>query len=219
MDRETIPAGTMHCMEETVVEDAHAFLRRHSTADLRFDENIRPIKYVILPDGRLAAPVMVAMLESFDTVLFVPEFADESMEVLATLAAFQERGVDAAAADRWRIYHGDPPDVRWAYFTIDTARFSGMVIDGPALMRPNPLAGDEPSLCRWMNAEHVDGLRALCARHAKFPVDQPLMVGIDPGGVDVRAAFDVVRIAASQPMTTSADARRVLIDMMAAARG
>src|SRR5690606_7891674 len=104
------------------------------------------------------------MLRSFDVVLFIPSYEEGAMEVQVTLEEFEERGSQGAAADRWRIYHGEPQDVRWAFTQIDAARFGGMVIDGLALMRVNPLAKDESRICKHMNQEHVDDLRRLCAK-------------------------------------------------------
>jgi hypothetical protein len=186
---------------------------------LRFDENLRPIKYVIAPDGRPAAPVMVAMVQSVDSVLFVPEFVDGAMEIQATLHEFQEKGREGAVADRWRIYHGEPQDVRWAFLHIDAVRFKGFVIDGEAMMRPNPLAADEAALCRLMNQQRLDDLRVLCERFGRMRVEQPVMVGIDPAGIDVRARFDVVRVPSAGPMTGGDEARRMLRSMVESARG
>src|SRR4051794_25044944 len=115
-------------MSDASIENAYAFLRRHTRGELRFDEHLRPLKFVIVPDGRLVAPAMVAMLQSVDTVLFVPACAENAMEIQVTLEPFEERGPDAASADRWRIYHGEPDDVRWAYLSIDAARFEDLVI-------------------------------------------------------------------------------------------
>src|SRR5688572_18821962 len=109
-------------MSDSTIDQAWAFIRGHTRGELRFDEHVVPKKYVIAPDGRLAAPVMVAMLLSADTVLFVPEFAEGAMELQVTMLQFEERGADAAIADRWRIYHGEPDDVRWAYLNLDAAR-------------------------------------------------------------------------------------------------
>ena len=200
-------------MAESVIDEAHAFLRAHATGDLRFEENLRPIKYVIHPDGRLIAPVMVAMLRAFDHVLFVPEYAEGAMELQLTLEQFDERGPEGAAADRWRIYHGEPDDVRWAFMVIDAARYGEMVIDGQALMRPNPLAKVEGQICRTINQNHLDDLRQLCARFGSMEVEQPVMVGIDPLGIDVRARFDMVRVPSIRPMTSAEDALRVLQNM------
>jgi len=206
-------------MADDPIQAAHAHLRAHTTGDLRFDEHLRPVKYVLAPDGRLVCPVMVAMLGTADTVLFVPEYADnvDMIELQVTMLPFEERGEDGAQADRWRIHHGEPEDVRWAYLSIDAARFGELVIDGEALMIPNPLAADEGSLCKWMNQEHANDLRTLCARFGSMKVEAPIMVGIDPRGIDVRATFDVVRIPSSQPMPDAASARSALESMIEAA--
>ena len=203
-------------MADDPIQAAHAHLRAHTTGDLRFDEHLRPVKYVIAPDGRLVCPVMVAMLGTADTVLFVPDYSDDvdMIELQVTMLPFEERGEDGAQADRWRIHHGEPEDVRWAYLSIDAARFGELVIDGEALMIPNPLAADEASLCKWMNQEHTSDLRALCARFGSMKVESPLMVGIDPRGIDVRATFDVVRIPSSEPMPDAAVARSALKKMI-----
>jgi hypothetical protein len=200
-------------MSDTVLNEAYAFLRAHTRADLRFEENMRPIKYVIGSEGRLIAPVMVAMLRSFDLVLFIPSYEEGAMEVQVTLEEFDERGSDGAAADRWRIYHGEPDDVRWAFMQIDAARYDELVLDGLALMRPNPLAKDESRICKHMNQEHVEDLKQLCAKFGKMEVEQPLMVGIDSLGIDVRARFDVVRVPAIRPMNSADEALQVLKQM------
>ncbi len=200
-------------MSEMNVEQAYAFLRGHTTGDLRFDEHLRPIKYVIASDGRIVAPVMESMLQSFDTVLFIPECVEDSLEVQVTLERFEERSREGVVADRWRIYHGEPQDVRWAWLDIDGARHGRMVFDSEALVRGNELAKDEARICRHMNEDHADDLRALCLHHAQVEIESPVMVGIDPLGIDVRGRFDVFRVAATEPMHSAEDARRVLTAM------
>lgn len=205
-------------MSDPQVERCHAFLRANSTGDLRFDEHLRPVRYVVAADGRLVAPVMVAMLQSMDTVLFVPDCAENATEVQVTLEPFDEHGPDGGLCDRWRIYHGEPDDVRWARLDIDAARFEGAVIDGQALVRPNPLAPDEPQLCTEMNKRPGGMLHLLCLHLAGTRLKQPVMVGIDPLGVDVRGTFQVFRLPAPEPMNTPDDARRVLEMMCRAAQ-
>lgn len=200
--------------ENAIIEDAYVWLRSATAADLRFDENIRPIKYVTAPDGRLVAPVMVAMLESADTALFVPEYADGAMEVQVTLEQLDESSADGAMTDRWRIHHGDPEDVRWAWFEIDCARFKGHFVDGEALVRENSLADDEPRICQHMNQDHAEDIKLLCKHYANAAVEKPIMVAIDSHGFDVRRRFDIVRVPASKPMPTAEDARRVLKEMI-----
>jgi hypothetical protein len=179
---------------DPAIEDALAFLRGHLSGVLRFDGEIRPIKIVIAPDGRLVASAMVAMIRSLDTTICLPDEEDESFHAQVTLTQFEERGADAALADRWRIYHGEPPDVRWASMFIDAARFNGLFIDGEALMVPNQLASSEPSICKALNAGQVDLVREACLKHAQVGIEKPTVVGVDPLGIDVRGAFDVVRL-------------------------
>lgn len=203
-------------MAEDTVRDAVAHLRGHASGDLRFDEHLRSLKYVLAPDGRLVMPVMVAMLQTMDTVLYVPEWSDDidMLELQLTLEPFEESGLGGALADRWRIHHGEPDDVRWASALVDAARYRGMVIDGSALMVPNTIAAEEPALCRWMNTEHSAGLGRLCERFGGMQVETPVMVGIDPMGVNVRARFDVVRLRFPVEATSAQEARKSLEAML-----
>ncbi len=200
--------------ERQAAKDAYRFLRSHTTGDLRFDERFRLLRYVIGPDGRLVAPVMFAMLEASDPALFVPEDIDNAMELLVSLTEFEPDGPFGALTDRWRIYHGDPEDMQWATIHLDTARFQEQVVDGEALIQANPLAEDEARLCRQINDDHRAELRQVCQVIAHAQVENPMLVGVDRLGFDVRRRFDVLRVDAPQPMTTAADAELVLGQMI-----
>ena len=113
------------------------------------------------------APVMVAMLRSFDVVIFVPREDDAAMQLQVTLEEITDSGLNAAGCDRWRIYHGEPEDVRWARFMIDAAKFDGRMYDGLVLMEPNRLADIEAGICKRVNAEMRDALRNACKFIAK----------------------------------------------------
>ena len=184
--------------EHGFIVEAQQYLRTHLGGILGFDGEYVPIKLVVAPDGALVAPVMVAMLRSFDVTLFLPDEGDDSMHMQVTLEEFGEKGErdgvpNGALCDRWRIYHGEPEDVRWARVSIDAARFQGRMFDGLALMVPNPLAGIEPGVCRRVNAEFREALRAAAAANAGLEIEDPRLVGVDPLGFDVRGRFDVVR--------------------------
>lgn len=204
---------------DQIIDDACAFLRTYTTGDLRFDEHFRPIKFVRTPEGRLVTNVMEAMLQTVDTTLYVPACNEEALELDVSIERFDEDGEHGAHVDRWQIYHGEPPDVRWAFVDIDAGRYHESVIDGAALMTANPLAADEPSLCRWINTEYGDQLAALCEHVLGAEIESPLVVGIDPGGMDVRRRFEVVRIPAAKPFDDADAARHVLTAMFAEARG
>ena len=200
-------------MADPVADETWAFLRGHTTADLSFDEHVRPLRYVIDPGGRLVAPAMAAMLTAVETVLFVPEYGEDALELLVTLEPFEEQGEGGVAADRWRIYHGEPEDVRWGYLDVDAGKFRGNVIDGEALGRPNPLTEAEPALCRELNERSPSELQRLCAC-AGVDSEAPVVVGLDPLGIDIRRRFDVIRVAATSAMTTADEARRVVVEMI-----
>ena len=201
-------------MTDSIIDQAWLFLCRNCRADMQFAEHIRDLKYIIAPDGSLVAPVMESMILAIDAVLHVPETCIDAMEVQVSLDPFDEHGEDAGLADRWRFFHGDPPDTRWARLVIDAARYAGMVIDGEVLSRPNPLHAAEAGLCRLVNAEHVDRLRALGMRHGDLEIAEPIMVGIDPGGISLRAAFGILYVESPEPMTTEERARTVLLAML-----
>ena len=61
--------------------DAIEFLRGHLSGLLRFDGDVRPVKIIVDREGRLFAPVMVAMIRSLDTVMCVPDDGDEAMQM------------------------------------------------------------------------------------------------------------------------------------------
>ncbi len=181
---------------------AFQFMRSNLSGHIAFDGDRRTIKVAPLPDGRLVAPVMVAMLRSTDVVVELPDDGDDSLQLTVTLEGLDPNGTDGFACDRWRIYHGDPPDVRWALLSIDAGRYRGWFIDGPALMRENPLAACEPAICRDANLELATLKRAI---HKVVGSDPPsaLLVGADPWGFDVRRHVDVVRLRMKDGVTIS----------------
>jgi len=179
---------------DAAIEEAHGLLRSWTQGLFRFDEHVQSLKYVIAPDGRLIAPVMVAALQTPDTALYIPDDEAPVLELLLSLEAFEERGDAAALADRWRIHHGTEEDINWAVMGIDMVRISDLVIDGDAIVRLNPFADVEADLCRTINDLGEDSLQRICKGHLDVDVEHPLAVAIDPLGLDVRARFDVLRL-------------------------
>ena len=200
--------------EQVMLEKAVGHLHAWTSGDLRFDEHIRPVKYVFAPDGRLVLPMMVAMLQATETVVHVPRADETAMELLVGAVEFDEEGPEGGLADRWRIYHGDPPDVHWACLTIDLARFHGMVIDGEAIQQANPFASLEPPLCGELNRDHADLVHAALVKRLDVDAVDPRVVGVDPRGIDVRARFDVVRLAFEHVLDEDADVRSSVMDLI-----
>ena len=156
---------------------------------------------------------MVAMLRAFDVVIFLPAESDEAMQLQVTLEEIHDKGEHAALCDRWRIYHGEPEDVRWARISIDAAKFDGRLFDGLGLMQPNALAEDEARICRRVNSEMREALKKACLRVAEIEVEDPRLVGVDPLGFDVRGRFDVIRLDADPAIADEEDAIGALEDL------
>lgn len=195
----------MEPFEEAKITDAAwAFLRGNTTATIKFGEHSKDVSYVICPSGELVIPAMVAMLQPSDTIMYVPDYSEDCMEMHVSLRQFSGTGESGILADRWNVYHGDSPDVQWALVDIDAARFHEMFIDGEGLTRENPLAEIEHSICKQINA-NKEAIRSICLAKTNVDVTDPVVVGVDPLGLDVRAPFGIVRVPTDTPFATSDD--------------
>lgn len=199
--------------------DALSFMRGQLAGLIRFDTEYLPIRVVFAPDGRIVAPVMESMLRSTDCAIYLPEEPkesdDEIAQLMVTLERFEESGPEGALADRWRIYHGEPEDVRWAVMSIDFCKFAGFAFDGEAVTQANPLAGTESILCRETNPSEEERLRRAVLARAEIEMESPRLVGVDPLGFDIRGRYEVARIPVADPMTGEADARARLHEILA----
>ena len=166
------------------------------------------MKFVVDPaDGRLCGPVMVAAILASQHVLHLPEETDDPAAMRVLLSP-EQLDDDPPIADRWRVYHGEPEDVRWAAFWIDFAKREGVVVDGDALMSAHPFASDAPAIINELNADPAR-LATLCTKAGGMrEVESPVAVGVDPLGVDVRARFDTVRLPFPNEATTAEEARK-----------
>ena len=190
----------------SVEEDAYRWLRSHLAGFIRFDGERCALKVAPLPDGALVAPVMVAMLMAGDTVLELPDDGDDDLHLMVSLDKFDERSDEGGWADRWRTYHGSPPDVNWARITVDASKFRGYYIDGEVYVRKNPLAASEGALCRALNTHHRDDVKRAIRAQLAADAISPTVVGVDPWGLDVRREHDVIRLHAPAECEISCEA-------------
>lgn len=190
--------------EQEIRDAAWMYLRSNTTASLRFGEHFQDISFVIGHQGEIVISAMYAMLQPCDTILYVPDYSDDCMEMHVSLRQFSEHGEEGRLADRWQVYHGTPPDVQWAILEIDAARFHEMFVDGEGLQRENPFAEDEPSLCKQMNTTHQEQVSNACVANTHIEVNNPLVVGVDPLGIDVRASHGIIRIQFESEMQNTA---------------
>ena len=180
-------------MRDEAVDQTLAFLHANLRGHIRFDGDRVPIKVIVSPEGRIVAPVMEAMLRSVEVVLELPDDGEDGLQVMVSLERLDPEGEHAGLCDRWRAYHGDPEDVRWALMQIDASRFRQWFVDGEALMQANPLAKDESALLRTLNAQPRAFLKAFCTT-CKVDCKEPVAVGVDAAGIDIRRAHDTARL-------------------------
>lgn len=196
------------------LEHAIRMYRGHTSGVLSFDENVMDLKYVTMDDGHLIAPVMVACFDAMNTVLFAPEENDDAIQLLLTLEELGGMNFDSADTDRWRVYHGEPIDVRWAKLWVESAKLGPVVFDGEAVATPNRFAAVVHTWCRELNADTAK-LRTLCDRTVHVEVESPTAVGLDPDGIDVRARFGVVRLPFDQTLEDIDDIEPAIARLLA----
>lgn len=177
---------------------------------LCFEEHTLPVKFIADgADGRLVLNVPAATLLATDHTLMTPEESDDALQLLIT----PEEIGESALTDRWQAYHGGAEHTKWCAAWIESARHGSWVFDGEAMMVANLLAGAEAALCKGFNADKA-ALSKLCQRFAGVPVPVPTCVGVDQGGLYVRAAFGVVRVAFERDVGDGPGAERAVAEML-----
>ncbi len=200
-------------------------LRRHHEGALIFGERRADVRFIIEPaEGRLVLPIEPVALEAEHWVVIAPDEADRRMEVLLEPREI-ERPEAEACVDRWRAYFGEAPSKRWASCHVLGLRgwFDGRaggeepeVFDTEALAPASTLAACEGRLLKRINGQR-ERLRAVCRRGvggASVDVAEPLCVGVDQFGLDVRARFGVVRVEFSNEARDEADATRMIESLL-----
>ena len=116
----------------------------------------------------------------------------------------------------WRI------DVTDIYFVGGFAAMDWVTTDAYAAARPDPLADAATGIMEHMNRDHADALVTYARHFAGEPADAATMVAVDRLGFRLRLRqgerLQAVRIAFPQPLTTAAESRTVLIEMLQQAR-
>lgn len=154
--------------------------------------------------GGLVFPVSAFALEEADhSVLWLPEERNDALQILVELEEID--GTNSEQADRWRIYHGDPTDSNWVMAMPQAVRFGSLVADGSDIELENPLAPDEPRLCKKYNTDPAKLGHAAAVMDPRSKGDG-LLVGVDPMGIDIRTRFDIIRLPFGDPVTSGDDA-------------
>lgn len=184
------------------------------------EDRVERVRFVLDPVARdVVTPISSAVLKAETHVLYTPEESDDALQLLLDLD--RESPAPEALIDRWRIHHGDPPrrlpgdskgepgKVWWGRFRVETARLGSVVVDGEALLAPNPMVGIEPRVCRRLNADR-DALRRVCEAVAGAAPREPLCVGMDEEGLHVRGDGGLVRLPFGAPVASPEEAEQTL---------
>lgn len=161
--------------------------------------------------GQLVFPVSAFALETDETVLWLPEERNDALQILVDLDEID--GTNSEQADRWRIYHGEPGDNNWVSATPQAVRFGALVADGSDIDLNNPLAPDEPKLCKQFNADPQRLGRAAAVMDPRSK-GEGLLVGVDPMGIDIRTRHDIVRLPFGEPVSTRDEADRRIHNLL-----
>lgn len=164
-----------------------------------------PVRFVFDgASGRVVFALDPRLAQADELVLCVP---DDSFETAARLLLAPEpMDEHHEALDTYLAYHAKPATGVTLSAAIESCKLEdGAVVDGSGLTVANPLHGARGRLCRALNADRV-ALRRAVERFAGVSPGEPLAVGVDPFGVDVRARFGVVRLAFDPPAESEEEA-------------
>lgn len=185
--------------ESESTSDPVRFARRFYSAIITVDDVIHQRNIVIDPlTGEFVAALPPSLEDAESVVLHVPDESRGSLQLMAEC-----RTLDAnrdASCDRLLIYHGRaegakfvamrPIDVKWALQRVQIENF----------LLTNPLAKEEPRLCRLLNAD-ADALGALVLKLSGRSTIEPKAVGVDDLGLDVRTRTGVARVEFANSLT------------------
>ena len=96
--------------------------------------------------------------------------------------------------------------IRW----LSAAELKAVPVDG--------LAASEPGIVAHMNEDHADAVQLYASKLLGLGGDDWRMTGIDAEGIDLRRQGRVARLAFDAPLSAAAEARKVLVALVAKAR-
>lgn len=186
--------------------------RQFKNGLLQDDEVRTRVRFAIDPrTGVLVLPLTgVPVAEAL--TLLVPDEMVESMQLLVEASELEASREDLC--DRWRIYHGQPDSTRWFVLRPDSVKWEGRVYDGSEITQPSTLASVEGRLCKKANSDRAR-LAAMCHRLVRTAPAEPMVVGVDADGLDLRARFGIIRIEFESRATDAAQAEQMLDAMLA----
>jgi len=194
-------------MTEGSSQNAVALLRNFREGVLLADDVPHHAPFVI--DGRLGRiviPVTREVADAEQLVLFVPEERDDAMQLLIDAKEIEPD----SSCDRYLAYHGRAPHPHWIAAKIDAVRWADSILDGDEFDLRNTLHDGEPALLKKLNTD-----RAVLSRVCDHPVSaEPVAVGVDPFGIDIRTRRGLVRIRFDGAIETGNDAALMVEELL-----
>ena len=166
--------------------------------------------------GGVVMPVEVGFARAGELVLIAPDEPGCVWEASLTPRVI-ERPEAEEAVDRWAAYHGHhamaghhggaPGGQHWVRCVVTGLKSAEGVFGEEETLAVNPLRGKvESRLVKAVNGDRAALARA-CKVHGPIEVAEPLVVGIDPLGMDVRARFGIVRLEFPENIYAGTDAQ------------
>ena len=196
-------------------EHAARTIRRFTRCIARADGTPYECRFVIDGDtGELVLGIDRPALDADELTLCLP---DDTFNAEATLLVHARDAGEDRWTDRHLAYHPEMRPQAFARASVDSAKLrEGEVVGGDRLALTNPLALAEPSLCKRLNADR-DALRRLCELMTKTEPEQPVAVGVDRFGIDVRGRFGIIRLDLPAPCEDPGEAERVVAALIGGA--
>jgi hypothetical protein len=133
---------------------------------------------------------------------------------------FLARHPDAAMYAGFKDFHFYRVAVERAHLVAGFGKIRWLsVSEWMTVPLPAGLAEGEAGIVRHMNEDHADALQLYAAALLGLGGTDWRMTGIDAEGIDLRQGGRVARLAFDGPLAAASDARKVLVALVAKARG
>lgn len=181
-----------------ILNRAVHLMRSAWSATLLYDQSPFDARCMIDPKtGVFIVSVVPDALGADDIVLAAPK---DSFDTKIRISVKLEESVTEEQQDRFTAYHIPSTTPMLACAKLMYAKLdSGEVVTDDQCSLINPLIAVMPSLCRALNADR-DRLSQICFSMTGVHHEQPIAVGVDDRGLDIRARFGLVRVVFDEPI-------------------
>lgn len=187
-----------------ILHRAMHLMRSAWSCTLLFDETPFETQCMIDPrSGQFLVATVNDAFQASDVTIACPR---DSFDTRLRISIQLDQTVSEEQYDRFTAYHLPATTPLLACASYEYAKLdSGEVITPDQCSLINPLVDQYGPLCRTLNTDR-DRLSHLCLSISGVEHEQPLAVGVDPDGIDVRASFGLVRLKLPDQIVNPDDA-------------